>query len=298
MDSEGRFAIAAFPAQIAAMTYRVLDDQGEALDARLDIEDGEIVFYSRSGKRSDRDARNLDYGPALRLLLHRIFDAGQRVTNAWIDSDDVVHLERADREIMDESARSLPPHALFSHLSKTMQAYGRPEGAAYGGSRVKRIRLATSWSGSTRDLAELLLIEKVEDASNRSPAAEADPSWSEGRPRLVTHFVRERAPGLAQAKRAAFVRIHGRLFCERCGLDPIAAFGELGAACIEIHHDRQSVASMAADARTVLADLRCICANCHRIVHAEMRQQFLADSLDAGAGETALPGRSNREPAG
>lgn len=103
-----------------------------------------------------------------------------------------------------------------------------------------------------------------------SPLHPDDRYWAEGRPKFVTHLRRERAPGLSNAKKAQFRRDHGRLFCERCNLDPAEAFGDLGDACIEVHHRRVSVGEMVDNHRTELADLECLCANCHRITHAGM----------------------------
>jgi 5-methylcytosine-specific restriction protein A len=106
------------------------------------------------------------------------------------------------------------------------------------------------------------------------PMSNEDREWTEGRPRLVTHLRRERAPGLAKAKKSAFVREHGRLSCERCGLDPVMVFGtDVGEACIEVHHDRIALARMGNDHVTSLDDLQCLCANCHRVVHAMLREE-------------------------
>ncbi|WP_298163278.1 hypothetical protein [Brevundimonas sp.] len=104
------------------------------------------------------------------------------------------------------------------------------------------------------------------------PVTAEDRERCEGEPKRVTHLRRERAAGLAKAKKSAFVREHGRLFCERCELDPIERFGgEVGEACIEVHHRRTFVSGMLNGHLTVLEDLQCLCANCHRIVHAELR---------------------------
>jgi 5-methylcytosine-specific restriction protein A len=97
-----------------------------------------------------------------------------------------------------------------------------------------------------------------------------DRSWAEGRPKFVAHLKRERSPGLSKAKKAQFREQHGQLHCERCGLQPVETFGAAGEACIEVHHRLVSVGEMAEDHRTRLADVECLCANCHRIVHAEM----------------------------
>lgn len=356
------------------MAFAVLDDDDIPLDARLDIEGGELVFHSRGGKRGDPGARNLDYGPALRLLLHRLARSGRRISNAWIDSDEVLALDRDQRRILD-GPPPLAPDAQFALMSRNMQAFGRPAGAAYGGSRVKKIRIATDWDGAPEGLIELLRLTPAPEASRSGarlparsfdaitpehiwqaaqmlaagethpfgepqdfelivdddvrlapkavfgtaarlalgieirpehftggvasrchrmleragyeivergarpavaivPMSNEDREWTEGRPRLVTHLRRERAPGLAKAKKSAFVREFGRLRCERCGLDPVAVFGAgVGEACIEVHHDRIALARMAEGHVTSLDDLQCLCANCHRVVHAMLREK-------------------------
>lgn len=104
------------------------------------------------------------------------------------------------------------------------------------------------------------------------PPLPEDREWVEGSLRLSNHLKRERASGLARAKRAAFVREHGRLFCERCKMDPSDVYGELyGDACIEVHHRAVHVAEMITSHTTRLDDLQCLCANCHRVVHRELK---------------------------
>lgn len=97
--------------------------------------------------------------------------------------------------------------------------------------------------------------------------------WTEGQPRLVYHLQRERAAGLSNAKKAEFRRKHGKLFCENCHVDPDEIYGELGEACIEVHHHAVHVAEMGDNHKTTLEDLRCLCANCHRIEHRRLRAQ-------------------------
>jgi len=102
--------------------------------------------------------------------------------------------------------------------------------------------------------------------------AEVEPEWAEGGRRLVAHWRTERAPGLSVAKKAQFKRENGRLFCERCQEDPAAKYGpELGDACIEVHHKAVQVSDMAQGHITSLNDLECLCANCHRVTHKELR---------------------------
>lgn len=101
-----------------------------------------------------------------------------------------------------------------------------------------------------------------------------DREWLEGDLTLKSHMKRERAPGLARAKKAQYRRTHGILSCERCGLDPIKHYGqEEGEACIEVHHAFTHVSEMREGHKTTLDDLQCLCANCHRIVHKLPRSQ-------------------------
>jgi predicted HNH restriction endonuclease len=73
--------------------------------------------------------------------------------------------------------------------------------------------------------------------------------------------------GLAAAKKASFVRANGKLFCEQCRLDPVAAQGEYGDACIKVHRASTHVSDMAEGHQTRLEQLRCLCAICHRVEH-------------------------------
>ena len=98
-----------------------------------------------------------------------------------------------------------------------------------------------------------------------------DREWIEGHPKLKMHLRRERAPGLVLAKKVRFIQEHGRLQCERCRLDPVEAYGSVaGDACIEVHH-KIPLANIPSKQHTKLEDLECLCANCHRVTHHELR---------------------------
>jgi len=101
------------------------------------------------------------------------------------------------------------------------------------------------------------------------PVSSEDRLWTEGKPRLIAHLRKERASGLAQAKKDWFIRTYGRLICEKCRMDPVEVYGgSHGAACIEVHHQSVQVENMAEAHQTKLEDLQCLCANCHRIEHS------------------------------
>lgn len=103
------------------------------------------------------------------------------------------------------------------------------------------------------------------------PIEPEEEEWAEGYIKLVQHLKKERSAGLSQAKKEAFRKQHGRLFCEECLLDPVQVWGLAGEACIEVHHDEVHVADMAPGHKTSLDKLRCLCANCHRVLHSQLR---------------------------
>lgn len=82
---------------------------------------------------------------------------------------------------------------------------------------------------------------------------------------------------MAKQKRAEFIAEHGRLFCEECQLDPVAAYGlAAGEACIEVHHHRVHVANMEPGHVSITEDLKCLCASCHRVLHRKLALGLLA----------------------
>ncbi|MDW9778590.1 hypothetical protein GOB92_10415 [Sinorhizobium meliloti] len=147
---------------------------------------------------------------------------------------------------------------------------------------------SSGWGQVSFDLLEkagLWIVPKVVDAVRRPKAkpsktqaeldhfipTEEEKAWIEGNPKIVSHLVRERQPGLAKQKREEFVSKHGRLFCEDCRLDPVERYGkDAGTACIEVHHHRTHVADMQPGHVSVTDDLKCLCANCHRVLHRKL----------------------------
>jgi hypothetical protein len=117
------------------------------------------------------------------------------------------------------------------------------------------------------------VVSKNELFPSLPPEADDERIWAEGFPKRVTHLRRERAPGLAKTKKKRFMELHGRLYCERCNLVPSQSLGPFGDACIEVHHSKITVAQMDGKTLTRLADLECLCANCHRIVHREQSKE-------------------------
>lgn len=147
---------------------------------------------------------------------------------------------------------------------------------------------SSGWGQVSFDLLEkagLWIVPKVASAVRRSKAkpsqiqielgrfipTEEEKIWIEGNPKIVSHLIRERQPGLAKRKREEFLSRHGRLFCEDCGLDPVKRYGsDAGAACIEVHHHRTHVSKMQPGHISLTDDLKCLCANCHRVLHRKL----------------------------
>ena len=98
--------------------------------------------------------------------------------------------------------------------------------------------------------------------------AAADLLAQEGSKVLRTHFIKERDPSLRAAKRRTFLKEHGLLFCQACGIKQTDFPKELGSACFEIHH-LLPIGKRDGQESTRLSDLAIVCANCHRMIHSE-----------------------------
>lgn len=89
----------------------------------------------------------------------------------------------------------------------------------------------------------------------------------EGTRRLVTHQRIERSRKLVEDKKQAFRQQHGRLFCEVCGKDHSATYGDLWSErAIEAHHLKPLGELMGAF-ETSLDDLLLVCSICHALIH-------------------------------
>jgi 5-methylcytosine-specific restriction protein A len=167
-----------------------------------------------------------------------------------------------DYDILTDCGKLLPPKAVFGLAASEALGFKVEPKHFSGGLETTCFKILKQ-SGFN-------IVRKKEKgtASPRIPIPSEDREWSEGNPKRVSHLKRERASGLSQAKKDHFKREHGKLFCERCGLDPVSSYGGLhGEACIEAHHMNTSVATMGEDHMTKLEDLQCLCANCHRVIH-------------------------------
>ena len=256
--------------------YQFHSDSGTPLDAHFEIENGELILHSRSGTIGTANARNTKYGPALRILLARIEQSNLKLVGVWVDSSRVQSLPMEERQIFSSEDTKITPTELFTKLSNKMGTVGRgPNIQSSRGNPNKKLRFSFAGNFTDEQIARIACWGKTKkDASfwdNGVMLNSDDREWAEGNPKLVTHLQRERSSGLASKKKAAFIDKHGQLHCEHCGLVPVKVYGaDVGDACIEVHH-KLPLVDMLPGHNTQLEDLMCLCANCHRVIHRELR---------------------------
>jgi hypothetical protein len=110
-------------------------------------------------------------------------------------------------------------------------------------------------------------LQKLANSSQylQSPQS-PDVEFEEGALLAVVHFARERNQKLVAAAKSLFEKKHGHLYCEACGFDFEARYGERGIGFVEAHHT-VPVSQMTGATLTKPKDLRMLCSNCHRMVH-------------------------------
>ena len=260
------------------MEIQICDDDGQPIDAVVEVQDNSITLHSRGGTKGTAQAKNTNYSLGLKLLLKRFQEQHFEFIEAYVDSSRVQKLSHDDRRVLSgEEIYQASIDQLFTQISKRMQAVGKIDKAKlYTGNANKRLKFSF-WDVPTIDLVQLTRKTPTDQMLKQIPQlSPAEKIWSEGKSVLVSHLRRERGGGLARAKKDAFVRENGNLFCERCKLDPVAQYGDQAAeSCIEVHHSVIQVADMLEGHITRLEDLECLCANCHRLVHAILKRDAL-----------------------
>jgi len=97
-----------------------------------------------------------------------------------------------------------------------------------------------------------------------------DPSFEasayEGGMRFYQHMIRERQRGIKEAKRNQFIKEHGKLYCEACGLDTKKIYPDGYDDLYEVHH-RIPLSEVIGVVETRLDDLAILCPTCHRAIH-------------------------------
>lgn len=220
------------------------------------------VIRSVPAEQDSRSEERLPVSELEKVTPEHLFIAVRRLLSNDIDHD---FGDSTDYDVLLEDGSRLPPKAVFGLAASEALGFAVKPRHFVGGLKSPCFRILES--------AGYRVIPKGEEVVTKPEPGPTDLEWSEGSPKLRKHLCRERAPSLREAKKAEFRRTHsGRLFCERCGEDPVAKYKTVSAeACIEVHHAAVQISEMEEGHRTQLRDLQCLCANCHRLVHREMR---------------------------
>jgi predicted HNH restriction endonuclease len=107
----------------------------------------------------------------------------------------------------------------------------------------------------------------------------------EGRLITAMHRRYERNSALVQAKKKKTLAVLGRLACEACGFDFHERYGD---------HGTKPVHALKPGDKTKARDLRLLCSNCHRMVHAKqtwltMEQLVAALRGQSGSAQSLTP---------
>ncbi len=102
---------------------------------------------------------------------------------------------------------------------------------------------------------------------------------AEGTPKSYYVTKYERSPRNRDIVIALFKRKHGHLYCEVCGFDFEATYGELGRDFIEVHHNKPLYSLKEETIPNPETDFNCLCSNCHRMLHRRMGKVLTVSQL-------------------
>lgn len=155
-----------------------------------------------------------------------------------------------------DSFRSLEPSVALAELGIESTPF-----AARGWYLTTGEWIAVRERLGVRDLAEVPSISSLEEQFGSAS--------EEGRRVQRTHLRLERDRGVVARAKAQWADANPDLPCELCKVSFVAVYGEHGRDFIEAHH-RVPLHSLAAGqtTRTTVEDLAPVCANCHRMLHA------------------------------
>jgi len=129
----------------------------------------------------------------------------------------------------------------------------------FAGDRPRLAKLAAAIRAAVERDADELVELSIDDEGMEAP---------EGRVLTRLHRVRERNQKLVEQRKTKALREKGALTCEVCEFDYEKRYGKRGYGFIEAHHTR-ALASLPENGMTKLEDLALVCANCHRMIHAQ-----------------------------
>ena len=227
--------------------------------------DTQRLLGAQPKRHTDRHIERLPAEMLAKVTAEHIWNAVQalsigRVQHAYGDSTGF--------DLLTGGGRRLPPKAVFGIAASEALGFEVQPKHFTAGRGTPCFKILAS--------AGYRIVRKDSDPALTGRAqVSPDQDWLEGGKKLVMHLVSERDASLSPAKKAAFIRQYGRLYCERCGFEPAKHYDfEVADSCIEVHHHSVQVKDMKRDHKTKLDDLECLCANCHRVTHRELRQKL------------------------
>lgn len=235
----------------------------------LDQADTQIIPTSAGALRQSRTddspkkSERLPVADLENVTPEHIWNAIQKLINGY---DEHGFGESTDYDLLSENGIRLAPKAVFGVAACEALGFRVLPIHFTGGDDSASFRIL-------REAGYRIVPKDEAQVESSSVISASDQEWSEGKPKLVAHLMKERKRAASQAKKSQFKRIHGKLFCERCSINPVEVYGTiLAESCIEVHHNDVHVIDMTENHITTLISLQCLCANCHRLVHRELRE--------------------------
>lgn len=93
-----------------------------------------------------------------------------------------------------------------------------------------------------------------------------DSEFPEGKEIERKHKLRERNQAVIKSAKDLFKRKNVKLYCQVCGFDFHATYGEIGIDFIEGHHTIP-ISELKGEVITKVKDVALVCSNCHRMLH-------------------------------
>jgi hypothetical protein len=128
------------------LEFFLKDDGGRPLDARIEVSEGRVILYSRSGPSGNRPPTNTKYSQALRLILQRLNAPPEAIESVLIDSAPA-RLRPEEQRVLASRDDFLqrPLKEVRNQIVSKMRAFGRgPEMPPHEGNSNKRLRFDTS----------------------------------------------------------------------------------------------------------------------------------------------------------
>jgi putative restriction endonuclease len=179
---------------------------------------------------------------------------GSYAHDGWVDGEidvyrysfkarkDVVsHDELANRVLIDQPLQ-LYPILLFTEAGSRWRFEGR---------------------FAVTEVAHAFVVLRRETELSPAAVEPGEIVWREGRKRYVTHLLAERSGAMVD-----FLKGAGLVICDICNQDTSATYG---VSVIDAHH-KTPLSTWTGDHPVTAADIALVCPNCHRAVHAHMRQ--------------------------